>query len=359
MSEIFSIPSGIASLSDYQTYAQDCLSEQNWAYISGGSADEISLASNRRELDNIKLRSRVLMAADEVESQVTLFGQSHSVPFLLAPVAYQRLAHDSGELATAQAAAAQQVAMVLSTLSSQPLEHVAACRNHSLQWFQLYVQSDWAVTEDLIRRAEHSGYTALVVTVDAPVNGLRNREQRAQFSLPDTVSAVNLNGYPNTTPLSLAELIARAPSWQTIERIRRCTRLPLIIKGILSEEDAKHAQTVGADGIVISNHGGRILDGAPSSIEVLADIRASVGNDFTLLFDSGVRRGSDIFKALALGADAVLIGRPQLYALAVAGPLGVAHMLRLLKDELLMTMVLCGCANIAAINPDCLYSSSR
>ena len=356
------IPSDIACVDDYQTYAKQALSHSSWEYIDGGSADELTLSRNRSELNKIGLMTKVLSVNAQPNTHTTVMGQALYHPMLLGPVAYQQLAHPLGEVASLKASSAQDVGYVLSTLSSISIEQVADNSDGSPLWFQLYIQPNFNHTLDLIRRAEKAGFSALVITVDAPINGLRNREQRAGFRLPEGIFAVNLSEYVSASSSvqglaggSLADLLNSAPTWDTIAKIQQHTYLPVIIKGILSVDDALMAKSLAVDGIVVSNHGGRVLDGVPATIEVLGDIRQAVGPEMSILFDSGIRRGSDIFKAIALGADAVLIGRPIMYALATAGPLGVAHMLRLLKDEFEITMALCGCKSISDITSDKLY----
>jgi 4-hydroxymandelate oxidase len=268
--------------------------------------------------------------------------------------------HPDGEIATAQAADVMNIPMVTSTLASVPMEDITT-HNKAGNWFQLYFQARQEDTLALLRRAENAGYDTLVITVDAAVSGLRNRPQRAGFELPTTVAAVNCNGFApghltlrdGDSPI-LHGIMANAPHWRDITWLKTQTRLPVVIKGILHPGDALTAQSAGADAIVVSNHGGRTLDGVPASIDALPAIRAAVGDTYPLLLDSGVRRGTDIVKALALGADAIMVGRPQVFSLAVAGALGVAHMLRLLREELEIAMALCGCASVAAIDQSCL-----
>jgi len=360
------IPSDIACVGDYRRYAQQCLPAPVWHYIDGGSADEVTKQDNRVSFDAIKLRSRVLCDLTGASTESELFGQTLAYPFLVAPMAYQKLLSPLGELATLMAASAQDIGFVLSTLASTSIEEVAQhyqqAQSSSPLWFGLYVQPNWDETLSLIERAQNSGYQALMISVDAPVNGLRNREQRAGFKLPDDVKAVNLannnqdetdyNQYKNPV---LARIQQTAPTWQTIEKIIKHTNLPVIIKGILDPQDALKAQAIGAHAIVVSNHGGRVLDGAISSIDALPAIRQAVGQDFKLIVDSGIVRGSDIFKAIALGANTVLIGRVVLYALATAGPMGVAHALKILKDEFELTMGLCGAKRISEITAEKVF----
>lgn len=359
--EIQQIPSTIAALEDYVPFARDHLPESIWAYIHSGSADDHSFRQNQQRYGSIQLYNRVLRDLSHGNTRTQLLGRSCAHPLMLAPVSYQKMAHPDGEMAVAMAAAAQETPYVLSTLASTRLEEVATCGGE--QWFQLYFQTSRARTLPLIRRAEESGYRAIMVTVDSPVNGLRNALQRVGFDMPPGISAVNLKDLPDTPLVDVPEggsqifqgLMSKAPTWQDIDWLKRQTPLPIIIKGILHPDDARLARDHGAEGIVISNHGGRTLDTAPSPIDVLPEIRAAVGQDYLLLIDSGIRRGSDVFKALALGANAAMIGRPIMYALATAGAMGVAHVIRLLRDELEVTMALTGCATIKDIGPHCLW----
>lgn len=378
------IPPDIACAHDYRAYAQERLDDATWHYVDGGSGDELTKQANRASFDAIKLRSRVLCDLSGATTQTTLFNQTLKYPMLVAPMAYQQLLHEHGEVGSVMASCAQDIGFILSTLASSTIEEIAhhhhanqpspqsysqgltqektretAQEQSSPLWFGLYVQPDFNETLNLIKRAEQSGYQALVISVDAPVNGLRNREQRANFSLPDHVSAVNLvdnnndlTNYEQYQHPVLTRIAHTAPTWQTISDIIKHTSLPVIIKGILDPQDAVMAKDIGAQGVIVSNHGGRVLDGAQASIDALPTIRAAVGEDFTLLLDSGINRGSDIFKAIALGANAVLIGRPILYALATAGPMGVAHVLKILKDEFELTMGLCGTRQVAEITRD-------
>ena len=281
-------------------------------------------------------------------------------------MAYHKLVHPDGERATAQAADALEAGFIASTMSSVSLEDIAAELGKN-KWFQLYFQTSRDLTLSLVRRAENAGYTALVVTVDAPINGLRNRAQRAGFALPKHVQAVNVADIPVPDPARLTAdqsvvfqgLMAHAPTWADLEWLRRATPLPIIVKGILHPDDAARVTATGLAGVVVSNHGGRTLDGLPASLTALPRVRAAVGPDFLVLLDGGIRRGTDVFKALALGANAVLVGRPQVYALAVAGALGVAHMLRLLREELEVTMALTGCPTLASIDANAIRPSSQ
>lgn len=350
------IPREAAAVGDYEALARERVDANAWAYIGSGAADEITLRANRAAFDRIALPGRVLADVRGGHTRLELFGQTFAHPVLLAPVAYQKLAHPAGETGTVQAAAALEAGLVLSTLASCTLEEVARHRGAPL-WFQLYVQPDPGFNRELISRAEDAGYSALVITVDAPVAGVRNREQRAGFHLPPSVEAVNLRGMtpPAVPPLAPGQsavfdrLMAHAPGWRDLDALRAATRLPVILKGVMHADDAAQAVAAGIDGLIVSNHGGRTLDTQPATIDVLPTIAERVGGAVPLLVDGGIRRGTDIVKALALGADAVLIGRAWLHALAAAGPLGVAHVLRLLRDELEIAMALTGCATLAEV----------
>jgi len=356
------IPAAIAAVADYEPFARARMTPQAWAYVAGGAADELTLHENVAAFRRLGLRSRVLADLKGGSTELALFGQRFAFPVLLAPVAFHRLLHPDGELATALAASAMQAGMVVSTQASVALEEIARAATAPL-WFQLYIQPDRPFTRNLVARAEAAGYRALVVTADAPVNGLRNAEQRAGFALPPGVEAVNLRGLrlpaaaagaPGGPVLLGGPLLAAAPTWADLAWLRGLTRLPLLLKGVMTAEDARTALDLGVDGLVVSNHGGRILDGQPATIDVLPEIAAAVAGRVPLLLDGGIRRGTDALKALALGASAVLVGRPYVYALAAAGPTGVSHVLHLLRAELELAMALTGCPNLAAVGPHVL-----
>ncbi|MGH8493168.1 MAG: alpha-hydroxy acid oxidase [Moraxellaceae bacterium] len=355
------IPRDLVAAVDYERHARQHLDDNAWEYLSGGAADEITLHENRVAFDRLRLRSRVLADVKGGHTQLNLFGHRYAHPLFLAPLAYQRLFHADGELATALAADAMQAGMVVSTLASVRMEELPA-PVQSARWFQLYFQADRAATLALLRRAEACGFSALLVTVDAPLAGIRNREQRAGFALPDGVAAVNLETLTASSAVTGSSvvfdvLMANAPGWADIEWLLGQTRLPVLLKGVLDAEDAKRALSCGIAGIVVSNHGGRVLDTLPASIDALPAVVTALEGKIPVLLDGGIRRGTDVFKALALGADAVLLGRPYIYALATAGALGVAHLLRTLREELEITMALCGCKTLEDIGPHVLFRS--
>jgi len=356
------IPGDIACVTDYEAHARPRLTPNAWSYLHSGAADELTFRWNREAFDHLRLHARSLAHVRSGHTRLELFGTTYPHPIFLAPVAHQQLFHPEGELATVLGAGALGAGMVVSTLASNTLEDIARNAESPL-WFQLYIQEDRGYTRHLVERAEAAGYQALVVTVDAPIFGLRNQEQRAGFHLPAGFHAANLQHMPPPRQLNLAPgqsvvfdgLMAQAPTWEDITRLRSLTSLPLLLKGITHPADARLAREAGADGIIVSNHGGRSLDTLPASIELLPAIREALPEPYPLLLDGGIRRGSDILKARALGATAVLVGRPWVYGLATAGALGVAHVLKLLREELEVTMALCGCPTLADIGPAQLF----
>ena len=355
------IPPDILCAQDYEALAVHFLPAPHHAYIAGGSGFEATLRSNRDAFERVEILPRLLRDVTAGHTRVTLLGHELRHPILLAPLAFQTLAHPQGELDTARAAAATDAGLVVSTLSAWPLEDIAAC-SRGEKWFQLYFQPLRDSTLDLVRRAEAAGYGALVVTLDAVVQSPSLRAQRAGFRMPDAVRPGNLLHHATPPPVELERgqslifqgLMREAPTWDDLDWLMRHTRLPVIVKGVLRADDALALKAAGVAGIIVSNHGGRALDGVPASLDALPAVRAAVGADYPVLLDSGIRAGSDVFKALALGADAVLVGRLQVFALAVAGALGVAHMLKLLREELELCMALAGCATLQELTADCV-----
>ncbi len=355
------IPADVVALEDYARHAARLIPPEVAAYIDGAGADGLTHAANMASWRDIALQGRVLRDMRGASTATSLLGQKLAHPILLAPCASHGLVHPDGEEATALGAAAAEAVMVVSTQAGLRLEDIAA-RAQGPLWFQLYLQCRREDSLHLVRRAENAGYRALVVTVDAPVNGIRNIEQRAGFALPHGLRPINLEGYaaPDLQPqpgraATFLGLLDQAPRWEDIFWLRGQTRLPILLKGITAPEDARAAIEAGLDGIIVSNHGGRVLDSLPATAQILPRIFDAVVGRMPILVDGGIRRGTDVLKALALGADAVLIGRPQLHALAVGGAAGVAHMIGILRAELEVAMALTGCAKIADIDRKVLF----
>lgn len=343
---------------DFIKLAQTQLDEAVFSYIAGGSGREITLHDNHQAFQQVRLQPDSLQNVATGSSDWHYRQKRFSAPILLAPVAHQALVNTEGEIATAQGAEALNQGMVLSTLSSFSLEEVAQV-NDGWKAFQLYHQPRMDDSFDLIKRASHSGYQALVITIDAPIQQVSLKARRQGFQLPQQI-APNLRNYQNAEPMQLQPdasfvfqgIMAQALNWNSLHRLIEYAKsldLAVWIKGVLSPEQAQTLQALNVDALIVSNHGGRALDQSPSSLQRLPKIREAVGEEMTILLDSGIRSGQDIFAALASGADAVLIGRLQLYALAVAGALGVAHLLKLLTEELQLCMALCGCASLQQI----------
>lgn len=359
------IPADIIQAADYEQRAAQHLSAAVLAHIAGGSGNELSLQANRTAFDRIQIAPRILQDCTAGNTTLNILGHSLRHPVLLAPVAFQTLIHPEGELATARAAEALDTCLVTSTFSSNRLEDIARA-NSGHNWFQLYWQPRRETNLDLVRRAEAAGYSALVITLDAPLQTGSRRARQAGFQLPPELRAANLQQYPQPQQVALEPdqslifqgMMREAPNWKDLDWLLQNCRLPVVAKGVLRPRDAVQLRDRGVSGIIVSNHGGRALDGAPASVLALPAIRAALGSAYPLLLDSGVRSGYDIFKALAAGANAVLIGRLQVCALAVAGALGVAHMLKLLRDELEICMAMAGCPDIASIDTDALFSAT-
>jgi 4-hydroxymandelate oxidase len=352
------------NLFELETLARGMLSPLAWDYYSSGACDEITLSENRAAFDRLRLAYRVLVDVSRRELKTRVLGQEVALPVLVAPTAFHRLAHPEGEAATARAAGSMGTVMVVSTLSTTPIEEVAAVASAPF-WFQLYVYRDRAATEGLVRRVEAAGASALVVTVDAPLLGIRERDVRNRFQLPPGVAVANLlpHGYDAVAAAEgqsglaayFAHLLDPSLSWRDLGWLRSLTRLPIVVKGIVRPDDALRAAEHGASAIVVSNHGGRQLDTALPTIEALPAVAAALeraGADIEVLLDGGVRRGTDVVKALALGARAVLLGRPVLWGLAAGGAAGVERALSLLARELDLALALCGCRSPAEVTRD-------
>jgi isopentenyl diphosphate isomerase/L-lactate dehydrogenase-like FMN-dependent dehydrogenase len=336
----------VINVDDFEDAARARLDPGAYGYYAGGAGDEHTLRANVAAFARWELRPRVLVDVSEVTTATTVFGQEVELPLLIAPTAFHRLAHPDGELATARAAAAAGTIMCLSTLSSVSPAELAAAAPGAPQWFQLYCSRDRGFTENLVAGVADAGFRALVVTVDVPVAGRRERDLRTVFALPEDLPTPNL---PSTLArqdfhAALSSIVDATLTWRDLEWLRSISPLPLLVKGVLTAEDALLAAEHGAAGIVVSNHGGRQLDGVPASLDVLQEVAEAVGERVEVLVDGGVRRGTDVLKALALGACAALAGRAILWGLAVGGEEGVTRVLALFRDEIASGLMLLGCA---------------
>jgi isopentenyl diphosphate isomerase/L-lactate dehydrogenase-like FMN-dependent dehydrogenase len=334
---------------DYEALARTHLDAGTWAYFSGGADDEITLQMNRSAFKQVQLRPRMLVDVSTIDMKTNALGTPVNMPILIAPVGFQGLAHSEGECATARALGPTGTLMVVSTFASHTLEEIAQAATGPL-WFQLSIsvhRSPLAV--HLIQRATTTGYHALVLTVDSPRSGNKESARRLGFHLP-----------PHTANFEDERAINDAPplTWEAIPWLRSLTPLPILLKGILTPEDACLAVEHHIDGIIVSNHGGRQLDGVPPTLEVLPEVVQAVDGRCEIYMDSGIRRGTDILKALALGARAVFVGRPVIWGLAINGTNGVVSVLELLRAELEQAMALAGCSTLASINRSLLQMST-
>jgi 4-hydroxymandelate oxidase len=330
----------ILSLPEFEERARQQMSQMAYEYVASGAGEEHTLRWNLEAFDRIALRPRVPESSTTVDTSVVLFDHALSFPILLAPTAYHKVLHPDGELATARAASAAHATWVVSSATNTPIEEIAQASAGSL-WFQLYFQSDREFTSELIDRVEAVGCEAICLTVDTPVLGARNRQTRAAFRMPPGVSTPHLYdvGRRKQEIMDPQRVVV---TWREVEWLAGKTRLPLVVKGILTADDAERAIEAGARCLVVSNHGGRNLDTLPATIEALPEVANRVAGRVPLLIDGGIRRGTDVLKGLARGATAVMIGRPYCYALAVGGEAGVVRAIRILREELEMAMILTG-----------------
>jgi 4-hydroxymandelate oxidase len=356
------IPEDAVSLTDFEPLARERVARMAYEYVCGGAADEITLRWNREAFDRLRLKPRVLVDVAHLDTRVTLLGRELPFPILLAPTAYHRLVHPEGERATARGAAAAGATFVLSSFATTPIEEVA--RAGAALWFQLYVQPDRGFTRELVRRAEAAGCRALCVTVDTPIAGARNREVRAGFELPPGVELPLLAGLQQQDPRYghrpkhreiFSSVLDPTLTWKDVEWLRSFARVPLLLKGVLDPEDAERAVGTGVAGLIVSNHGARNLDTVPATLDALPPIAERVAGRVALLLDGGVRRGTDVLKALALGASAVLIGRPYLYGLGAAGAAGVQRVIEILRSELEMALALTGRRSLAEVDRSLIW----
>lgn len=349
------------NLHDLERLARARLPQMAWDYYASGADDEVCLRRNLEAYARIALHHRVLVDVSRRTLDTMVLGQRVAMPILVAPTAFHRLAHADGELASVRGAGDAGTAFVLSTLSNTPVEGVVAAATGPV-WFQLYVYRDRGATEALVRRVEAAGARALVLTVDAPLLGRRERDVENRFALPPHLGIENLHaaGYARLPRAEgdsglaayVAELLDPSLTWDVVAWLGSLTRLPLLVKGIVRADDARRAIDAGCAGVVVSNHGGRQLDASPATIDVLPRVVEAVAGRGEVFVDGGVRRGADVIKALALGARAVLVGRPVLWGLAADGRAGVATALGILRRELDLAMALCGCPDVASITRD-------
>ncbi|SEG76943.1 4-hydroxymandelate oxidase [Actinacidiphila yanglinensis] len=345
-------------LGELRGKARARLEPAHWDFFEGGAGRETALAENVRAFGRLALLPRVLRGAGEPDTAVELPGARASTPVLIAPTAFHRLAHHEGERATARAAAAAGTVLITSMASTTAVADVVAAarevRADAAVWFQLYLQPRADVTEALVRRAEEAGCTALVVTADSPVFGRRARDDRNGFhDLPPGMAAENMRGLPGAPPDAPLDIaMSPALSWDHLRGLRERTELPILVKGVLHPDDARHAIGEGAAGLIVSNHGGRQLDAAPATVEALPRITEAVAGRIPVLLDGGIRSGADVVTALALGAAAVGVGRPVLWGLAAEGEAGVARVLAELTGQTAHVLALCGARDCADLNRD-------
>ena len=353
------------NLSEYEDIARQNMAHDPFEYVSGGAEDEITLRDNIEAFQRIRFLPRYLTGVSDPDLTTTILGHDLSMPVILAPVALQKRAPPDGEAAAARAPAGAGILPMVSTVSSLSLEDIATASDGP-KWFQLYCYNDRQFTESLVKRADAAGYKAIVFTVDVPKLGRRERDVRNDLNFPEDIgpgnleAEVDLDNVPEESrgsalTLYWNTLIQDALSWDDVDWVRSLTSLPILLKGILHPEDARLAVERGVDGIVVSNHGGRQLDGAPAGIDALPAVVQAVGGRVPVLVDGGVRRGTDVIKAIALGANAVLIGRPYVWGLAADGEAGVSRVLDLLREELIVAMALVGCDSVSKLDSSVLW----
>jgi len=356
------------NLSEFETLARERLPQMVYDYYAGGAEDEVTVRENPRAWERLRLRPRMLAGVGARDLKTTVLGDPIAFPILAAPCAFNAMSHPDGELAVARATAALGTIQILSTVANYSIEQVAAA-SQGLRWFQLYVFKDRGVTRMLIERAEKAGYRALCLTVDVPVLGRRERDVRNRFGLPDGLSLKNLEqvalekmgsiGAGSALGKYFADNIDPSLTWEDVDWLASATKLPIAIKGILTADDARIALEHGVKAIIVSNHGGRQLDGALTGCDALPEVADAVNGRAEILVDGGIRRGTDVVKALALGARAVLIGRPYLWGLAVNGEAGVRQIFEMLRDEFDAAIALVGCAKISDIHRGLIASNEK
>lgn len=353
--------SKLLNLREFEPLAREQLSQMIFEYYASGANDDVTLNANEAAYQRILLRPRMMTGNAQRSMTTTVIGQPLNAPILVAPMAYMMMAHPDGECAMARAAASRGIKMIVSTSATVSLEDVAASVPDAANWFQLYLYKDRAAAHDLIKNVEACGYQALVLTVDRPILGRREADIRNNFALPPNMQTKNFPMDVNRGGFAAyrAPIFEDNLRWSDVSWLKSITHLPVLVKGVLRGDDARLALDHGADGIIVSNHGGRQLDGALATIDALPDVVQAVNGSADVLIDGGIRRGTDVLKALAHGAKAVLLGRPLLWGLALNGETGVGHVLDLLIQELDLAMALCGCHSIADITPDLLAEPKK
>ncbi|XP_043671074.1 peroxisomal (S)-2-hydroxy-acid oxidase GLO5 [Vespula pensylvanica] len=355
-------------LEDYEKYATNNLPPIVRDYYKSGAGEESSLRWNREAFKRYRIKPRFLRDVSKRDISTTILGEKISMPLGVAPAAMQRMAHPDGECGNAKAAEAMGTIFTLSTISTSSIEEVAEVAPKCIKWFQLYVYIDRNITLNLIRRAEKAGFKALVLTVDAPIFGDRRADLRNKFSLPKHLRLANFEGILsnkiNTSKTGsglneyVSDLFDQSLSWEDVTWLKNVTKLPIVLKGILTAEDALLSVKYGAAAIIVSNHGARQVDGVPATIEVLAEIANAVKDKIEIYMDGGIRQGIDVFKALALGANMVFIGRPMLWGLCHAGEKGALNILDMMKKEIDQVIALTGCTTIKDVTRDMVVHES-
>lgn len=349
----------LVCLADFQAYAQERLSKSSWDFIEGEADEGITCKDNIAAFKRFRLRPRYLRDVSKVDTRTTVQGEEISAPICISPTAFHCIAWSDGELSTARAAQAADVCYITSTYASCTLEDIVAAAPKGLRWFQLYVQTDWELNRQLIQRVEALGFKALVITVDVPVVGKRRRDIRNQLNLNENLMLKDLRSPEerNSTRYVPMSSINASFCWDDLAMLQSITRLPIILKGILTKEDAELAVKHNVQGIFVSNHGGRQLDEIQASIDALTEVVTAVKGKVEVYLDGGVRTGNDVLKALALGAKCVFLGRPILWGLACKGQHGVEEVLNILKTEFHTSMALAGCRSVTEISRDLIQSS--
>ncbi|KAL0926488.1 hypothetical protein M5K25_002723 [Dendrobium thyrsiflorum] len=357
----------ITNVSEYEAIAKQKLPKMAYDYYASGAEDQWTLKENREAFSRILFRPRILIDVSKIDMTTTVLGFKISMPIMIAPTAMQKMAHPEGEYATARAASAANTIMTLSSWATSSVEEVAST-GPGIRFFQLYVYKDRNVVEQLVRRAERAGFKAIALTVDTPRLGRREADIKNRFTLPPFLTLKNFEGLDlgkmdKADDSGLASYVAgqidRSLSWRDVKWLQSITTLPILVKGVITAEDTRLAIQNGVGGIIVSNHGARQLDYAPATITALEEVVKAAQGRVPVFLDGGVRRGTDVFKALALGASGIFIGRPVVFALASEGETGVRKVLQMLRDEFELTMALSGCTSLSKITRNHIVTPSE